>query len=860
MANLDLKILCIDDEPDILEIYGQVVTSAGFTPILCTSPVDAEQRFRDEIGVIALVISDMQMPLKSGLEFRAAILPEGLAVPFLVVSSFITKELALQAIDLKIDGFFDKPLSDLDLVGLIEKFAKPRLESIRESQMIEAIFLEEATDIIDEMDSVLLALDHERSSVEQLNLIFRGIHTIKGSSGVLPSPIVTRYAHRYEDIISSLKKGELEFTDPVYEILLKGFDRIKELIAAAKAKTLRTYRLEDILKDLELHPVAGASAGVTQQQGAKEPPQAAAQQKPKDSISVPIEILEKLSGCSGEITVIRNMVNKLVRSIAQQNPGSSDVQNLGELLDEMHKVNGTVQTYITDLRKVPISNVLRTVPRIVRDLSKDLKKPLALKVEGEKLRIDNSLAHVLSNSLVHLLRNSADHGIEDPATRKALGKPETGSVIMDCREVGEEILITIKDDGRGIDPEKIRAKALEKGLYTAAQLGEMSPSQTLAIIFASGFSTAAKVSDVSGRGVGMDMVKTSVEAVGGNITIDSQVGRGSTFTLRLPVPRSVLIITSLIVECAGRVFALPQDSIQRVMRIDLALAPDVLQMASLGKTLRLGELIFPLVSLRSILSLDLPVSQNLDTASATSNSDILSVLILKTENLEYALLVDRIHDSEEIVVKRMNSCFNPTAAFAGATFMGDGSVGLILDVAGIAKLANLDSSKTAGAADVDTASHADSAANIKPEKLQNFLLFRLKGKALFGVPLGQVFRLEELDSAKIKRSGAERVIIYRDSVMPLLAFDRLLNLASAKDELDHDKPGPIRLRIPTIVAKGADGYFGLEVESVIDIAETEAEVSPAIRDRKGIVGNTFIREHNVTIVDLEKVLDKRISA
>ena len=558
MNNSDLKVLCVDDEPGILEIYSQAITAAGLTPILCTNPIVAEQRFRDEIANIVLVISDLQMPEKSGFEFRSAILPEALTVPFVVVSAYITKEMALEAIDLKIDGFFDKPVSDLEFAGFLDKFSKPRIESIRESQMIEAVFIEEATAIIEEMDSVLLGLDQDRASAERINLIFRCVHTIKGSSGVLPTDIVTRYAHHYEDIISSLKKGELEFTDAVYETLLKGFDRIKELLAAASAKTLRTYRLEDLLLDLELQPASRAPTDSSAQEGAKAQPQAAAQQKPKENISVPIEILESLSGCSGEITVIRNMVNKLVRSIAQQNPGSSDVQNLGELLDEMHKVNSTVQSHITDLRKVPISNVLKTIPRIVRDLGKELNKPISLKVEGEKLRIDNSLAHVLSNSLVHLIRNSADHGIEDPATRKALGKPEIGSVYIDCREVGEEILITIKDDGRGIDPDKIRSKALEKSLYTATQLSEMSSQQILAIIFASGFSTAAKVSDVSGRGVGMDMVKTSVEAVGGSITIDSLFGSGSTFTLRLPVPKSVLIITSLVVEIAGRVFALGQ--------------------------------------------------------------------------------------------------------------------------------------------------------------------------------------------------------------------------------------------------------------------------------------------------------------
>ncbi len=863
MDNSDLKILCIDDEPAILELYSETIASAGLTPILCANPLDAERKFHDEMHNIALVICDLHMPQMSGFELRAAILPEALTVPFIVVSAHITKELALEALDLKIDGFFDKPVYEKDLAGLIEKYSKARIESIRESQALEATFLDEASALVDDMESVLLALDHDRTNADQLNLIFRYAHTIKGSSGVLSSDVITRYVHRYEDIISSLKKGQIEFTDSVYETLLQGFDRIKELISAAAHRKLRDYRVDDLQKELDLNSTAlSPKVDLDTPKSQNSTAVAAPAQKQKDTISVPIEILEQLSGCSGEITVIRNMVNKLVRSLAQQNPGSSDVQNLGELLDEMHKVNGTVQHHITDLRKVPISNVLKTVPRIVRDLGKDLKKNLVLKITGEKLRIDNSLATVLSNSLVHLVRNSADHGVEDPSTRKAAGKPEASVIDINCREVGEEVLISISDDGRGIDPEKIRRIAMEKNLYTAVQLGEMTLSQTLAIIFASGFSTAAKVTDVSGRGVGMDMVRSSVEAAGGSITIDSEVGRGSTFTLRLPIPKSVLIITSLIVESAGRVFAVPQDSIQRALRIDLAVTPDAVQMASLGRILRQGERIYPLVSLPSILSFNTQESAKQSVSSPIPSSGILSVLILRSENLEYALMVDEIFDAEEIVVKSLNSYFNPKGAFIGATFMGDGSVGLILDITGIAKLANLDTNISTAAQSIEpnskSSTHITHDVSTAPERVENLLLFRTKSKTLFGVPLAQVFRLEELDPAKVKHSGADRVVIYRDSIMPLLAFDRLLNMTSTKEDSISDDQDSPRSRIPTIVAKGTNGFFGLEVESVVDIAESESELSTLIRDRKGVIGNAFIANHNVTIVDLEKVLNRQI--
>lgn len=851
MSNLDLKILCVDDESEILAIYGECVTEAGFTPILCTSPIIAEQRFRDELSDIVLVVSDLQMPEKSGFQFRAAILPEALTVPFVIVSAYITKEMALEAVDLKIDGFFDKPINADEFAKFIQKHTRARLESIRESQMVEATFIEEVNVILEEIESGILALDHDRNNPEQLNLIFRGVHTIKGSSGVLSSDILTRYAHKYEDIISLLKKGQIEFTDHVYEVLLKGFDRIKELIAAATAKKLHKYLIADVIEDLVLSPPSGVPAVSASQESFKNAHSLTNGKKVKDSISVPVDILEKLSGCSGEITVIRNMVNKLVRSIAEQNPGSNDVQSLAELLEEMHKVNSTVQTLIIDLRKVPVSSLLKTVPRVFRDLGKELNKQLSLKISGEKLRVDNSLAHVLSNSLVHLMRNSADHGIEDAAIRKAANKPEAGNVSIDFREVGDEILITISDDGRGIDPDKILAKAIEKGIFPASQLAEMTPSQILEIIFAPGFSTAAKVTDVSGRGVGMDMVKTSVESVGGSISIQSVVGLGSTFTLRLPVPKSVLIITSLIVGCGDRVFALPQDSIQRVLHVDLTDSSNKVKLAYFEKTLRIDDHLYPFVSLRSVLGLDVQNDQ--------TEPDSVSVLILKSENLEYALQVDRIYDSEEIVVKPIKSYFNPKSVFAGVTFMGDGNVGLIIDISGVAKLANLHARKGAGIASARSIQPALSSL-ASTERLENFLLFKLNSKAIFGVPISQVFRLEQLDPTKIKHSGAERFIVYRDSVMPVLAFDRLLNLSNTTDDQVATNSKSAALTIPTIVAKGSNGYFGFEIGSVIDIAESKSEVSSSIRDRKGVVGNAFIRDHNVTIVDLDRVLNKKISA
>lgn len=855
MENRDLKILCVDDESDILEIYESCILEAGYTPILCTNPQTAITRYKEEAPNILLVISDYQMPEMNGFEFRRIIAKENYPIPFVVVSSYVTKEMALKALDLKIDEFCDKPFHESNIFHFFEKYGKPRVESIREGQALEAVFIEEAMSIIEEMDPVLLELDADRSNKEKLNSIFRGAHTIKGSSGVLSTNIVTRYVHKYEDIISSIKKEQIDFSDQVYEVLLKGFDRIKEFIAAASTKNLRSFNLELLLPELEISSKQEASSKegtVHSGSPTQQSPQNAAQ-KPKDTISVPITTLEQLSSCSGEITVIRNMVNKLVKGLEAQYAGNKDIQNLSELLEEMHKINGTIQTYITDLRKVPLSGVLKPIPRIIRDLSKDLGKTIDLKIEGEKLRVDNAISTVCSASLVHLVRNSADHGVEDTAKRKSLGKPPAGSIHISCRQIGEEVHISIQDDGKGIDPDVIRAKALEKGLYSQSQLAEMNEQQILGIIFAPGFSTAAKVTDVSGRGVGMDMVRSSVEAVGGQISINSKPGIGSTFHLKLPIPKSVQIITALIVEASKQSFAIHQDAIIRVLRIEPSKKSELIQMASKGRTLRSGDTTLPLVQLSNILDL----RPKLENAVNSSSHSITSVLIVESDGLRYALEVDDIHDAEEIVVNRISPNFNTKSAFAGATFMGDGTVGLIIDVKGIAELAGIralnETKRVSRTQELEPISDKINSSK------RDILLFKLATKAIYGIPIEQVFRLEEFEHSKIQHSGAERVVIYREGIMPLYSMEKLLKLKVPSDRSTTLSQNE-KKAISTIVAKSNDSFFGLQVDQIVDIATSEEEISDKIRDRSGVVGNAYIRDQNVTIVDLGKVLATKLSA
>lgn len=843
MENVELKVLWIEDEPDFLEIAKSIIIKTGYIPIVAQSPEEGIKLFKEEINNIVLVLCDYMMPIMNGFEVRKATLTFGESVPFGIVSAYVTKQMALDALGLKICGFFDKPFQIENMIEVIKKESENRASYLKESKILEGIFIEEATSILDDIEPALLSLENDRTNLEILKTISRGAHTLKGSSGCLTNNIITKYVHKYEDLVSALQKNTLNLTDDIYDILFKGFDRIKELINSISNKKLNNYNIDLLLPevtiDLNKNKV-DKQENINKENNKNNDHQV---QKLKDNIAVPIYMLDELSGFSGEITVIRNMVNKIIRTLEQKYNDNKDIQNLGELFDEMNKINSTIQNRITDLCKVPLSSVFKPIPRIIRDLSKELGKNIFLKIEGENLRVANSLLVVCSNSLIHLVRNSADHGIESPDDRIKVSKPEMGTIHINCVEDNNDVIVSIKDDGKGLDLEKIRQKAIEKELFTDKQLSLMSEQQTYEIIFASGFSTAAKLTDVSGRGVGMDMVKSSVEAVGGKIEINSKLGEGTTFKLKLPKPKSVLIINSLLVQCLDRCFAVPQDSIVSVISLEKEKYNQMVKSLSFGNVLQYGDYLYPLLELKKVLKLN--------STSLNEEKSIFDILILQTDHFTYALQVDGILDSEEIVLKRLNSCFNYKGIYSGATFMGDGSIGLILDVKNIAlasgiKLENIKSEMSKIKLNQNLVKENNS--------LINYLLFKIESKSIYGIPLKNVFRLEEIDKSKIQYSGSNKVITYRDGIMPIYSMENILNLSKKSDLIDEQRD-----QLSVIVLENIEGYMGFEVPKIIDIVLGENEIKKEVRDRIGVLGNAFIQDHTVTILDMPSVLMKTIN-
>ncbi len=839
-----IKILCVDDELEILQSLGESLRGLGYDPLLTRSKDEALKTLAQQSNEIMLIVSDLHMPGGDGLEFRTITLDLYRDIPFVVYSGYVTRELALRGIELKIAAFLDKPIRLDDLKATVEVETSARIVQQREKMELEKTFVAEAQQILEDLEPQMMALEKQPEDAALINSIFRLIHTLKGSSGVLDSEIIVRFAHRFEDMLSVFKRGDRKVTPDDITIMLQGCDILKNLIAAISTRQLNTFKLPELLRIFEnegkgsqtQRPAEAGGGDKDNKQQAAAAGGANPVSSAREGIKISMQTLDEFMELSGEITVIRNMVNKLVKAIEKSQPGNRDVALLIDLLDEMHKINSSMQEKIVDMRKVPLSNVLRPLPRTIRDLSRQLQKDIELTTTGDQLRIDSTISQVLSDSLIHLVRNSADHGIEDPNQRMKSGKDRKGSICVRGYEDRDNVVIEIEDNGRGIDPDRVKAKLLENGMATREELAQMPESKLLQKIFEPGFSTAAAVSDVSGRGVGMDMVRSAVDRLHGSIDIETKRGKGTKFTLFLPIPKSVMILNSLLTHVSGQIFAIPHDMIRRLFRLDPEQRARMIITVEGGSVLRVEDHIVPLIDMADCLKLT--------RQEEREESGELCVVLVEAGDTMFGIVVDTIVDSEEIVVKPLGKHLEVLEVYAGATFLGDGSVGLILSIEGIGKRYKQE---------IDTHhKHLDAKDGAQKESssTNEYLLCKLRQQGLFGIPTAQVYRIENINSTDIQYSGDHPVIIYRQSLMHL--YDLCEEI-----KLRNDALGIVQPQISLIVTMIDDRYFGFIVNEILDIVDTPKEINESLQGVTGLRGEVFLGERIVSVVDLRAILEAK---
>lgn len=527
------------------------------------------------------------------------------------------------------------------------------------------------------------------------------------------------------------------------------------------------------------------------------------------TIRVNVDLLENLMTMVSELVLTRNQLMQIARN-EKDSEFTVPLQRLSQVTSELQE--GVMKT-----RMQPIGNAWSKLPRLVRDLTIELGRKIELEMLGADTELDRQVLELIKDPLTHMVRNSADHGIEDPEDRVAAGKPETGTVRLNAYHEGGHILIEISDDGKGLDPEKLKAKAISNGLVGEAEAENLTEQQIQQFIFRAGFSTAKEVTAVSGRGVGMDVVRTNIEKIGGTIELNSVHGKGSTFIIKIPL--TLAIVSALIVEGCNERFAIPQLSVVELVR---ASADSEHRIEEIQGTpvLRLRNRLLPLVSLEKLL--------NLDRAEDNDNKETF-IVVAQVGTYTFGILVDRVFDTEEIVVKPVAPILRHISMFSGNTILGDGSVIMILDPNGIAS-ASGEIAVTEGATDLDANANA-----IRSTDTTSLLIFKAGEGAPRAVPLSLVARLEEIDLAEVEFSEGRPLIQYRGQLMPLIAMDPDKELASEG-------------RQPVLVFTDADRSMGLVVDEIIDIVEDRinVEVSP---EAPYLMGNAVIAGKATDVID-----------
>jgi two-component system, chemotaxis family, sensor kinase CheA len=537
------------------------------------------------------------------------------------------------------------------------------------------------------------------------------------------------------------------------------------------------------------------------------------------SIRVNVDMLENLMTMVSELVLTRNQLLQMVRDTGD-NEFTVPLQRLSHVTTELQE--GLMKT-----RMQPIGNAWSKFPRIVRDLSHDLNKKIDLVMQGAETELDRQVLELIKDPLTHMIRNSADHGLEVPAERIAAGKEETGRIMLDAFHEGGHIIITIADDGRGLNTEKIKSKVIENGLANALELESMSAQQIQNFIMQPGFSTAEQVTNVSGRGVGMDVVRSNIEKIGGSIALTSEEGGGSKFTIKIPL--TLAIISALIVECCSERFAIPQTSVVELVRASRdENADNAIEMINDAPVMRLRDHLLPLIHLNEALRLETAVDEVADKSDIKGPEEF--VIVTQVGNYTFGIVVDHVFDTEEIVVKPIAPILKHLSIFSGNTILGDGSVIMILDPNGVAA--------TIGEPAIEAERNVKQELKFEAvtEDKIALLVFKANGDTPKAVPLSLVSRLEEIDVKTIEISDERMVVQYRGHLMPLTTID---------DDMEIAETG----RLPVLVFNDEHQTMGLIVDEIIDIVEDRLNVE-MISPKKGLIGSAVIRNKATDIIDV----------
>ncbi len=574
------------------------------------------------------------------------------------------------------------------------------------------------------------------------------------------------------------------------------------------------------------------------------------------SLRVNVKVLDTLMNLAGELVLGRNQMIQIA--------STKDHSGFDSVAAKIDQVTSELQEAIMQTRMQPIGSVFSKFPRIVRDLSSKLNKKCDLEIEGKDVELDKTIIEGIGDPLTHLIRNSVDHGVELPSVRKERQKSETGTIHLKAYHQAGKVNIAIIDDGGGIDAEKMKTKAVEKGVITTDQAEEMSDRDAVRLIFHPGFSTAEKVTDVSGRGVGMDVVRTNIENLGGTVDIETAPGKGTEIIVKLPL--TLAIIPSLVVRGGEDRFAIPQVNISELVRIKSSEVSEKIERVKNAEVLRLRGRLLPLLRMNQVLDNksmfadpetnqlqvnnrqqvddrreNQPVDEDIvemrsgEDRRNNTTAGALNIIVVESEHLKYGLIVDELFDSKEIVVKPLGKHLKDAQCLAGATILGDGQVAMILDVAGIAGYMKL--------AAIEEHHIEQEVSEDQTDETQSTMIFSYASDEHFSIPVSFVARIERIQEKQIDSVGGQEVLQYRGTSLPLLSLDKYIKA----------KPRPESTSLYVIVFKIGDQEVGLIAPELVDIHEIPVDIDTKTFRENGVVGSTIINEKAVRVIDVYEI-------
>ena len=665
-------------------------------------------------------------------------------------------------------------------------------------------FIAESQEGLDRMERCLTELETRPGDTEQLvGEIFRSVHTIKGTTGFLGFERLEKLAHAGEHLLGSLREGKLAVTSELISGLLRLMDGLRAILTLIEATGSEGTRAGDddtaliaelVALNVEVPVIAvvGGSSVVAPGQKpavmAALAPTVSATALSDKTLRIDVEVLNRMMNLVGELVLTRN----------QMLQSGVEATNFPELARRLDSVTADLRETVMQARMQPVGNLFGKFPRMVRDLAQTCGREVRIEFSGQETGLDKSLLEAIKDPLTHAVRNAVDHGIEPPAVRVLSGKPAEGCLRLRAFHQSGSVVIELADDGAGIAIERVLAKAVERGLVTPEQAADMTEREALQLVFLPGFSTAAAVTTVSGRGVGMDVVRANVEKVGGSVELESKVGVGT--TLRLRVPLTLAIVPALVVRSGGQSFALPQSALVELVYVPKRDEERAVERMGAAELYRLRERLLPIVWLDRLLGLEMRSGEDRHG---------FYMAVLEAEGCRYGLVVDDLLAPEEIVVKPLSAVLKEIGLFSGATVLGSGMLALILDVAATAA--------RAGVKPVEEESKEAEVLEGNTEGAEvSLLVFEARARERTALPLDVVERIESVPLTQIEYAGGRPLLQYRGELLTLRDEGRVLAELEAAQDRGEDVSATVLICGGS--GKGEMQRTGMVVRRVLDVS------------------------------------------